>query len=249
MPLGSAQNDECTIDSISQSWAVLSGAVPLRFAERAMDAVRTSLVARRSQLLLLLTPPFDRSPQDPGYIKGYPPGVRENGGQYTHAAVWIVMALARLGSGDDAAEFFHMLNPINHGRTPADVARYKTEPYVMAGDVYAHPPHAGRGGWSWFTGSAGWMYQAGIGSILGLRRRGSTFVIDPCIPSSWNSYRIDWRFLDTRYEIMVCNPMHRCRGVAAVTLDGVPADAAAIPLLNDGKTHTVQVVLGDREHV
>jgi cyclic beta-1,2-glucan synthetase len=249
MPLGSAQNDECTIDSISQSWAVLSGAVPLRFAERAMDAVRTSLVARRSQLLLLLTPPFDRSAQDPGYIKGYPPGVRENGGQYTHAAVWIVMALARLGSGDDAAEFFHMLNPINHGRTPADVARYKTEPYVMAGDVYAHPPHAGRGGWSWFTGSAGWMYQAGIGSILGLRRRGSTFVIDPCIPSSWNSYRIDWRFLDTRYEIMVCNPMHRCRGVAAVTLDGVPADAAAIPLLNDGKTHTVQVVLGDREHV
>jgi cyclic beta-1,2-glucan synthetase len=244
MPLGSAQNDECTIDSISQSWAVLSGAVPIRFAERAMDAVRTSLVARRSQLLLLLSPPFDRSAQDPGYIKAYPPGVRENGGQYTHAAVWIVMALARLGSGDDAAEFFHMLNPINHGRTPADVARYKTEPYVMAGDVYAQAPHAGRGGWSWFTGSAGWMYQAGIGSILGLRRRGATFVIDPCIPSSWPQYRVDWRFLDTRYEIMVCNPTHRCRGVASSTLDGVPVDAAAIPLLNDGKTHTVQVVLG-----
>ena len=136
-PLGSAQNDECSIDSISQSWAVLSGAVPIRFAERAMDAVRTSLIARGSQMLLLLHPPFDRSAQDPGYIKGYPPGVRENGGQYTHAAVWIVMALARLGSGDEAAEFFHMLNPVNHGRTAADVARYKTEPYVMAGDVYA----------------------------------------------------------------------------------------------------------------
>src|SRR5204863_4351335 len=125
-PLGSAENEECRIDSISQSWAVLSGAVPIRFADRAMDAVRTSLVARGSQMLLLLDPPFDRSAQDPGYIKGYPPGVRENGGQYTHAAVWIVMALARLGSGDEAGEFFHMLNPVNHGRTAGDVARYKT---------------------------------------------------------------------------------------------------------------------------
>ena len=244
-PLGSAQNDECRIDSISQSWAVLSGAVPIRFAERAMDAVRTSLIARGSQMLLLLNPPFDRSAQDPGYIKGYPPGVRENGGQYTHAAVWIVMALARLGSGDEAAEFFHMLNPINHGRTAADVARYKTEPYVMAGDVYARSPHAGRGGWSWYTGSAGWMYRAGLESILGLRRRGETFAIDPCIPSSWPEYRMAWRFLDSRYEITVSNPTRRCRGVAKATLDGAPVNAAAIPLLNDGRTHDVQIVLGD----
>ena len=155
-----------------------------------MDAVRTFLVARGSQILLLLNPPFDRSAQEPGYIKGYPPGVRENGGQYTHAAVWIVMALARLGSGDEAAEFFHMLNPVNHGRTADDVARYKTEPYVMAGDVYARTPHAGRGGWSWYSGSAGWMYRAGVESILGLRRRGDTFVVDPCVPSSWPEYRI-----------------------------------------------------------
>jgi cyclic beta-1,2-glucan synthetase len=245
-PLGSAQNDECSIDSISQSWAVLSGAVPIRFAERAMDAVRTFLVERGSQTLLLLHPPFDRSAQDPGYIKGYPPGVRENGGQYTHAAVWIVMALARLGSGDEAAEFFHMLNPINHGRTAPDVARYKTEPYVMAGDVYARSPHAGRGGWSWYTGSAGWMYRAGLESILGLRRRGDTFVLDPCIPSSWPEYRIAWRFLDSRYEITVSNPTRRCRGVGTATLDGAPVDAAAIPLLNDGRTHDVQVVLGDQ---
>ena len=244
-PLGSAHNDECSIDSISQSWAVLSGAVPIRFAERAMDSVRTSLVARGSQILLLLHPPFDRSAQDPGYIKGYPPGVRENGGQYTHAAVWIVMALARLGSGDEAAEFFHMLNPVNHGRTAADVARYKTEPYVMAGDVYARPPHAGRGGWSWYTGSAGWMYRAGLESILGLRRRGETFVVDPCIPSSWPEYRMTWRFLDSRYEIIVSNPTRRCRGVATATLDGAPVDARAIPLLNDGGTHEVQIVLGD----
>jgi cyclic beta-1,2-glucan synthetase len=244
-PLGSAQNDECRIDSISQSWAVLSGAVPIRFAERAMDAVRTSLVARGSQMVLLLNPPFDRSAQDPGYIKGYPPGVRENGGQYTHAAVWVVMALARLGSGDEAAEFFHMLNPINHGRTAADVARYKAEPYVMAGDVYAHPQHAGRGGWSWYTGSAAWMYRAGVESILGLRRRGETFVIDPCIPSSWSEYRITWRYLDSRYEIHVSNPTRRCRGVAKALLDGVPVNAEAIPLLNDGRAHDVQIVLGD----
>ncbi|MCM3881135.1 MAG: DUF3131 domain-containing protein [Vicinamibacterales bacterium] len=244
-PLGSAQNDDCSIDSISQSWAVLSGAVPIRFAERAMDAVRTFLVVRESQLLLLLNPPFDRSVQEPGYIKGYPPGVRENGGQYTHAAVWIVMALARLGCGDEAAEFFHMLNPVNHARTAGDVARYKTEPYVVAGDVYARPPHAGRGGWSWYTGSAGWMYRAGVESILGLRQRGDMFIIDPCIPSSWPEYRITWQFQESRYEITVFNPERRCRGVASATLDGTPVDTSAIPLLNDGRTHVVQVVLGD----
>jgi cyclic beta-1,2-glucan synthetase len=243
-PLGSAQNDECRIDSISQSWAVLSGAVPQRFAERAMDAVRTSLIARGSQILLLLSPPFDRSAQDPGYIKGYPPGVRENGGQYTHAAVWIVMALARLGSGDEAAELFHMLNPVNHTRTAADVARYKTEPYVIAGDVYARAPHIGRGGWSWYTGSAGWMYRAGLESILGLRRRGATFIVDPCIPSAWTEYQIAWRFLDTRYEITVSNPDRRCRGVSRAELDGVAADPMAIPLVDDGGLHQVRVVLG-----
>ncbi|MCU1381588.1 MAG: glycosyltransferase 36 [Acidobacteria bacterium] len=244
-PLGSAQNDECSIDSISQSWAVLSGAVPIRFAERAMDAVRTSLVARGSRILLLLHPPFDTSVQEPGYIKGYPPGVRENGGQYTHAAVWIVMALAKLGSGDEAAEFFHMLNPVSHARTAADVARYRTEPYVMAGDVYARAPHAGRGGWSWYSGSAGWMYRAGVESILGLRRRGETFIVDPCIPSAWPEYRISWRFQASRYEITVANPLRRCRGVATATLDGAIVDARAIPLLDDGRTHHVQIVLGD----
>jgi cyclic beta-1,2-glucan synthetase len=244
-PLGSAQNDECQIDSISQSWAVLSGAVPQRFAERAMDAVRSSLIARGSQLLLLLNPPFDRSTQDPGYIKGYPPGVRENGGQYTHAAAWVVMALAKLGSGDEAGELFHMLNPVNHTRTPADVARYQTEPYVIAGDVYGRAPHAGRGGWSWYTGSAGWMYRAGLESILGLRRRGATFIVDPCIPSSWTEYQIHWRFLGTRYEITVSNPDRRCRGVVAAELDGVVVNQAAIPLVDDGRTHRVHIVLGN----
>jgi cyclic beta-1,2-glucan synthetase len=245
-PLGSAQNDECRIDSVAQSWAVLSAAVPLRFADRAMDAVRAHLVRRGPRIVSLLTPPFDRSAQDPGYIKGYPPGVRENGGQYTHAAVWTVMAMARLGSGDEAVELFHMLNPVNHTRTAADVERYKAEPYVLAGDVFAHPAHAGRAGWTWYTGSAGWMYRAGLESILGLRRRGATFGIDPCIPGSWPGYEIAWRFGATRYEIEVTNPERRCRGVAQAVLDGTPVDPSAIPLVDDGGAHQLKIVIGER---
>jgi cyclic beta-1,2-glucan synthetase len=244
-PLGSGQNDECRIDSIAQTWAVLSGAAPLHMAERAMDAVRTSLIARGSRLLLLLTPPFDRSPQEPGYIKGYPPGIRENGGQYTHAAVWVVMALARLGCGDEAAELFHMLNPITRSCTPALAETYRAEPYVMAGDVYARPPHVGRGGWTWYTGSAGWMYRAGLESILGLRRRGTTFLVAPCIPASWPGFDIIWRHGRTRYAISVENPQHRCSGVATATMDGLPVDPGAIPLLEDGGAHTVAIVLGE----
>ncbi len=243
-PLGSSQNDECRIDSIAQTWSVLSGAAPPRLAERAMDAVRAFLVARGPQLLLLLTPPFDRSAQDPGYIKGYPPGIRENGGQYTHAGVWIVMALARLGSGDEAAELFHLLNPVNHARTLNAAQGYVTEPYAMCGDVYARSPHGGRGGWSWYTGSAGWLYRAGIESLLGLRRAGDRFAIDPCIPAVWPGYRLTWRFGATRYEITVANPEHRCRGVATATLDGVPHDPMSIPLVDDGRVHQVEVTMG-----
>ena len=245
-PLGSAQNEECRIDAIAQSWAVLSGAVPLRFADRAMDSVRAHLVRRGHQLLALLTPPFDRSAQEPGYIKGYPPGVRENGGQYTHAAVWAVMAMARLGYGDEAVELFHMLNPANHTRTKAEVARYKAEPYVLAGDVFAHPSHAGRAGWTWYTGSAGWMYRAGLESILGLRRRGAVFEIDPCIPQAWSGYSIAWRFGATRYAIEVMNPERRARGVAQAVLDGKDVDPSAVPLSDDGGHHALTVVLGER---
>jgi cyclic beta-1,2-glucan synthetase len=245
-PLGSAQNDECKIDSIAQTWAVLSGAASPARAERAMDAVRTHLVRRGARAVLLLTPPFDHSAQDPGYIKGYPPGVRENGGQYTHAAIWTIMASARLGNGDEAMELFHMLNPINHTRTAADVERYKVEPYVTPGDVYAHAAHAGRGGWTWYTGSAGWMYRAGLESILGLKRRGDTFEVDPCIPAAWPEYSLSWKFGRTRYEISVSNPGHRCRGVASAELDGTPVDPAAIPLLDDGATHRVKIVVGER---
>ncbi|MBN1334929.1 MAG: carbohydrate-binding protein [Deltaproteobacteria bacterium] len=246
-PLGSMQNDECAIDSIAQSWAVLSGVAAPRMAERAMDSVRTHLVRRGAQVVLLLTPPFDRSAQAPGYIRGYPPGVRENGGQYTHAAAWIVMALAKLGSGDEATELFHMLNPVNHTRTGSDVARYQGEPYVVAGDVHAHPQHAGRAGWTWYTGSAGWMYRAGLESILGLRRHGETFEVDPCIPTSWPEYAITWRVGRTRYEITVTNPEHRCRGVKSARLDGASVDARAIALVDDGHIHEVRIVLG-RNH-
>jgi cyclic beta-1,2-glucan synthetase len=159
------------------------------------------------------------------------------------------MAMARLGAGDEAVEIFHILNPVNHTRTAADVARYRAEPYVLAGDVYAHPAHAGRGGWTWYTGSASWMYRAGLESILGLRRRGSTFEIDPCIPSSWPDYAIVWRFGRTRYEIAVSNPERRCRGIAEAELDGAPVDSSAIPLSDDGGTHQVRLVLGARKRV
>jgi cyclic beta-1,2-glucan synthetase len=243
-PLGSAARDECRIDSLPQSWAVLSRAVPLRFADRALDAVRAHLVKRGTSQVLLLAPPFDSSAQDPGYIRGYPPGVRENGGQYTHAAIWVVMAVAALGSGDEAVELFHLLNPINHTRTRADVERYKAEPYVLAGDVYSHAEHPGRAGWTWYTGASGWLYRAGLESILGLRRAGAAFAIDPCIPSAWNEFSIRWQFGSARYEISVRNPNHRSRGVVRAALDGATVDSSAVPLADDGAVHRLEVELG-----
>jgi cyclic beta-1,2-glucan synthetase len=248
-PLGSAQNEECKLDSLTQSWAVLADAAEPRRAEQAMDAVRAHLVRREAQIVLLLTPPFNRMAHDPGYIKGYLPGVRENGGQYTHAAAWAVIALAGLGLGDDAMELFHMLNPINHMRTAENVERYRVEPYVMAADVYAHPMHVGRGGWTWYTGSAGWMYQAAIERLLGLRREGKTFRIDPCIPAMWPAYAVDWRVGRTLYRITVTNPTHRCRGVQSAQIDGVSVDPSAIPLSDDGNGHDVAIVLGDARQV
>lgn len=244
-PLGSAQNEECKIDSISQSWAVLSGAVPPAFANRAMDSVRTHLVRRGARIIPLLTPPFNHSKQVPGYIMGYPPGLRENGGHYAHAAAWVVMALAKLGSGDEASELFHMINPINYTRTSADVQRYKGEPYVLAGDILSHSEHVGRAGWTWYTGSAGWMYRAGLESILGLKRRGATFSMDPCIPTSWPGYGITWRFGKTRYEISVSNPERKCRGISLIEFDGRAVDSRAIALVDDGEIHQVRLIIGN----
>ncbi len=243
-PLGSAQLPECRIDAVSQSWAVLSGTAQPRRAERAMDAVRMQLVRREAGVIQLLAPPFDQSSLDPGYIKGYVPGVRENGGQYTHAALWVVMAVAHLGSGDEAVEMFHMLNPINHARTRADVERYKVEPYVVAADVYTHPAHIGRGGWTWYTGSAGWMYRLGLESILGLRRRGQTFAIAPCVPTSWDRFVVHWRLGRSTYEITVENPERRTRGVMDAELDGADVDPGEVPLIDDGAVHRLRVVMG-----
>ncbi len=245
-PLGSAASEECRIDSIAQSWSVLSGAADPARAARAMAAVDQYLVRRDHSLIRLLAPPFDHSPLDPGYIKGYLPGIRENGGQYTHGAIWSVLAFATLGDGDRAGELFSMLNPINHASSRAGVQGYKVEPYVMAADVYSEPPHVGRGGWTWYTGSAGWMYQAGMEWILGFRLRGTTLLIDPCIPRAWPGFEMTFRYHSATYEIVVRNPGGVCRGVASAELDGraLSAGAAAIPLADDGATHRVSVVLG-----
>jgi cyclic beta-1,2-glucan synthetase len=244
-PLGSAKNDECKIDSISQTWSVISGAADPRRSETAMAAVSQQLVHRGDGLILLLAPPFDHSDPNPGYIRGYVPGIRENGGQYTHAAAWTVLALASLGDGDRAGEAFRILNPINHTRTRSDVQKYKAEPYVMAGDVYSRPPHVGRAGWTWYTGSAGWLYRVALESILGFRLRGMMLTIDPCIPRNWSNFSITFRYHSTVYKIRVENPSSVMRGVALMHVDGtlVPGKTE-VALSNDGIEHKVLVVLG-----
>jgi cyclic beta-1,2-glucan synthetase len=243
-PLGSAESDECQIDAIAQSWAVLSGAGdPIR-AREAMTSIERRLVRPDERLLLLFTPPFDRTSRDPGYIKGYVPGIRENGGQYTHAAVWSVIAFARLGEGDRCFRLFSLLNPIHHARSRAGAQKYKVEPYAVAADVYSEPPHVGRGGWTWYTGAAGWLYRAGLESILGFRKRGSALAIDPCIPRDWQQFEVRYRHGAARYRIVVNNPNGVCRGVSGLSLDGTPLPAGAlVPLSDDGLEHEVQVVL------
>jgi cyclic beta-1,2-glucan synthetase len=244
-PLGSAENEECRIDSIAQSWGIMSGAAERGRAARAMNAVDQQLVRRPDGLILLFTPPFDHATHDPGYIKGYVPGIRENGGQYAHAAAWTIIGFAALGDGDKAGELFRMLNPIAHTSSRASMQRYKVEPYVVAGDVYAEPPHVGRGGWTWYTGSAGWLYRASLEWILGFRVRGTTLSIDPCIPRSWPSYSINFRYQSATYQIQVENPSRVSRGVATINLDGKALDNREnIPLTDDGKTHQVLIVLG-----
>jgi cyclic beta-1,2-glucan synthetase len=244
-PLGSSTSIECRMDSIAQSWGVISGGAERGRAVRAMDAVNQQLVRPSDGIVLLLTPPFDRSPEDPGYIKGYVPGIRENGGQYTHAAVWTLIAFAALGDGDKAGELLRMLNPINRSGSRAGVQRYKVEPYVLAGDVYAEVPHIGRGGWTWYTGSAGWFYRAGLEWVLGFRVRGANLYIDPCVPRSWQTYSMTFRFHSATYHIRVENPRGVSRGIAKVDIDGKSGPAPAmIPLSDDGAQHHILVVLG-----
>jgi cyclic beta-1,2-glucan synthetase len=244
-PLGSAENDACQIDSIAQSWAVLSGAAEPQRARRAMESVAQRLVRRDDRLVLLFAPPFDHTKLDPGYIKGYVPGIRENGGQYTHAAVWSIVAFAMLGDGDKASELFDLLSPIHHASRRANLHRYKGEPYVVAADVYSEPPHVGRAGWTWYTGAAGWLYRAGLESILGFRKEGAALRIDPCIPRRWERFAITYRHGGSVYRIQVENPKGISRGVSQIQLDGeqLPGDAL-IPLCDDGREHRVDVRLG-----
>jgi cyclic beta-1,2-glucan synthetase len=244
-PLGSATNTECRIDSIAQSWAVISGAAESERAKRAMLSVREYLVRYGDDLVLLFTPPFDKTERDPGYIKSYPPGIRENGGQYTHAAIWSVIAYAMLGDGDQAMELLHMLNPINRTASRTGVYAYKVEPYVLAADIYAEPPHTRRGGWTWYTGAAGWYYRAGLESLLGLQVRADKLVFDPCIPKAWGNYSIFYQHENTRYEITVENPKGVSRGVALIELNGKrQLNNHRITLQNDGQLHKVRVELG-----
>jgi cyclic beta-1,2-glucan synthetase len=244
--LGSAASSECRIDSIAQSWGVISGAADAQRARRAMAAVDQNLVRRDAGLMLLFTPPFDHAAADPGYIKGYPPGVRENGGQYTHAAIWSVIAFAMQGDADKAVELYSMLNPINHARTHADALRYKVEPYVVAADVYSEPPHVGRGGWTWYTGSAAWLYRAGLEWLLGCRLRGESLLLDPCVPREWQGFEISFRYRSTRYEIAVENTAGVNRRITSLELDGqaLTPQPALVALVDDGATHRVRAVLG-----
>jgi cyclic beta-1,2-glucan synthetase len=243
-PLGSAQNEECRIDSIAQSWAVISGAAEPRRAAQAMAALEQHLVKRDDNLVLLFTPPFEHTERDPGYIKGYLPGVRENGGQYTHAAVWSVLAFAMLGEGDKAFELFSMLNPINRSTTRAGVHRYKVEPYVVSADVYAQEPHVGRGGWTWYTGSSGWLYRVGIEAILGFKLRGGKIEINPCIPRAWTGYQISFVYHSSRYEISIENLQGVTNGVRLLEVDSEQIAGSSITVRDDGLTHRVRVVLG-----
>jgi cyclic beta-1,2-glucan synthetase len=244
--LGSASNRECRIDSIAQSWAVISRVASPDRATRAMEALDKYLVRTEDGLMTLFTPPFVASTHDPGYIKGYPAGIRENGGQYTHGVLWGIIAFALLGNGDRAGELFAMLNPINHARTRTAAMRYRVEPYVACGDVYSVPPNIGRGGWTWYTGSAAWMYRTAVEYMLGIRLQGETLVIDPVIPKAWPQFEVSFRHGETTYEILVENPERRCSGVRDIAMDDEPPSAgkSTIPLVNDGKVHRVRVTMG-----
>ena len=244
-PLGSASNAECQIDSLPQSWATLTGAGDPARARQALASLDTRLVKRELGLIQLFDPPFDRSAANPGYVKGYVPGVRENGGQYTHAAVWAVMAFAAAGDVAGAWALFRLINPVHHGDTPAAIARYKVEPYVVAADVYTNTQHAGRGGWTWYTGSAAWMYRLQIESLLGLHLEVDQLRIEPLLPAGWETFVVHYRFRRSTYHIRVHGPAAGGQGVTRILCDGALQPAHSIPLRDDGAEHHVEVRVGE----
>ena len=248
-PLGSRDSKECRIDTIAQSWSVMSGVAEPAHAAQAMASVERLLIDRENAIARLFTPPFDHPVENPGYIKGYPPGVRENGGQYTHGATWSIFAWAGLGDGDRAGALFDLLNPIHHSADAAAVERYKVEPYVACADVYSVAPHVGRGGWTWYTGSAAWLYRAGLEAVLGFQLQGDSLRLDPCIPKAWPGFRLTYRHRGKQgiscYEVSVENPRGVCRGVARIDMDGQTLEAsAAVKLPDDGQTHRLRITLG-----
>jgi cyclic beta-1,2-glucan synthetase len=243
-PLGSAGNPECQIDSLPQSWSVLTSAGDPERSQMGMEAVDRRLVRRDARLIQLFDPPFDKSHLNPGYIKGYVPGVRENGGQYTHAAIWTIMAFASMGDHRRAWELFNMINPINHGDSPKEIETYKVEPYVVAADVYAVAPHIGRGGWTWYTGSAGWMYRLITESLLGIRLEVNKLRLDPRLPEEWKSFKIHFRYRETFHHITINKPAGVSGKVLRVAIDGVERPDRTIPLVDDRRDHHVVVEMG-----
>jgi cellobiose phosphorylase len=239
-PLGSESNKECKIDSVAQSWSVLSGVGDSIRSHKAMDSMEKRLVHRTQSLIQLLDPPFDKSNLNPGYIKGYVPGVRENGGQYTHAAIWAAMAFAELGDSKHAWELLNIINPVNHGNSLEKILTYKVEPYVVAADVYALLPHIGRGGWTWYTGSAGWMYQLITESLLGMRLEVNKLYIEPRLPADWGIYKIYYHYRETMYDISIIQLQNNSED-RGVTVDGVKNNDNNIPLVDDHQTHWVEV--------
>ncbi len=243
LPLGSSTNEECRIDSLSQSWSVLSGGADHERAKMAMDAAYSNLVRQDLSLIQVLDPPFDKSGLNPGYIKGYVPGVRENGGQYTHAAIWLVMAFARLKNTERTWELFSMINPVNHGDNAEKISIYKAEPYVVAADVYSVPLHKGRAGWTWYTGSAGWMYRLIIESILGLKKEGDKIHLDPCIPKEWKGFTIRYRYMDTNYHISFIQSAETA-SERKLFVDEVEQKDSMLTLVNDHIDHRIEFQMG-----
>ena len=234
-PLGSHQSDEAKIDSLPQSWSVIAGGGNAERSRMAMDAVEHHLIDKEKAIVKLFTPAFDKTEKDPGYIKGYLPGVRENGGQYTHAALWVAYAYALSGRGDKAVETLGLLNPVQHARTPEDVQTYKVEPYVVTADVYDLEGQVGRGGWSWYTGSCGWMYRVWVEGVLGFDKRGDKLHLNPAIPADWSGFKMVYKHGKGVYQIQVVNPNGAQNGVAKVEVDGKVMKDKIISLADDGK--------------
>ena len=240
--LGSMENDECRIDSIAQSWSVISNAGDNDKKFISMESLENHLIDRENGIIKLLDPPFEKGKLEPGYIKGYLPGVRENGGQYTHGAIWVIIAEAILGFGDKAIEIYRMINPIEHSRTKEASNKYKVEPYVIAADIYGAGNLAGRGGWTWYTGSSSWYYKAGIEYLLGLKVEEGYLKIEPCIPKDWKEYQIQYKYKESIYNIKVNNPEGKNTGVTKVVLNGVEVENK-IKLDGSRNVYSIEVIM------